>query len=180
MDRLALRRGLSRTPTRPWARRPPTRGLRSARPLPSVTQLSFWKSLVPKPFRASERRDARAPKPRPRAWNPATFFIVIYLFIGSMAIQQIALKREAEAFTRRADVRIGQLRDVVERLRRGEEVDVERALGVADPAQEQDWDDVLHDLEREGGARKPDRKQNESQAGAAASSSPSSGRATFF
>ncbi|KAI1822661.1 hypothetical protein F4861DRAFT_540710 [Xylaria intraflava] len=121
---------------------------------PTVIQSSFWKSLIPKPLR---------PKPKPtvdwgtpekkkvksKEWNPATFFIVIFLFIGSMSIQMIALKRDFATFTRRADVRIGLLREVVERLQRGEVFDVEKALGTGDEQKELEWEQVLREIERD-------------------------------
>ncbi|KAI0434134.1 hypothetical protein F5Y09DRAFT_6008 [Xylaria sp. FL1042] len=121
---------------------------------PTIAQISFWKSLIPKPLR---------PKPKPtvdwgvpekkklksKEWNPATFYIVIFLFIGSMAIQMIALKRDFATFMRRAEVRIGMLREVVEKLQRGEEVDVEKALGTGDVEEEKEWEEVLREIERD-------------------------------
>jgi hypothetical protein len=72
-----------------------------------------------------------------------TFYIVIFILIGSMAINTISLRQNFETFVRRADIRIGQLREVVERLQRGEEVDVEKALGTGDPAAELEWADGM-------------------------------------
>ncbi|KAH7041078.1 uncharacterized protein B0I36DRAFT_19044 [Microdochium trichocladiopsis] len=120
---------------------------------PSVVQPSFWKSMIPKPFRRKTGHHPEflvAPKkPRSKEWNPATFFIVIFLFIGSMSIQMIALRRDFSAFTRRADVRIGLLREVVEKLQRGEPVDVEKALGTGDAQKELEWEQVLREIERD-------------------------------
>ncbi|KAJ1337664.1 DUF5321 domain-containing protein [Microdochium nivale] len=126
---------------------------------PSVIQASFWRSMIPKPFRRRRTGyhpefvviDTPKPKPKPKSkeWNPATFFIIIFLFIGSMSIQMIALRKEFSAFTRRADVRIGLLREVVEKLQRGEHVDVEKALGTGDAQKELEWEDVLREIERD-------------------------------
>jgi hypothetical protein len=115
--------------------------------LPYILQPSFWKSLVPKPF----RRDKPAfhepvnwgpikklKRVRP-GWNPATFFIIIFLLIGSMSINMIALRKDFTTFMRRSETRIGLLREVVEKLQRGEDVDVEKALGTGDPQQEEEW-----------------------------------------
>ena len=113
--------------------------------LPTIVQSSFWKQLIPKPLRrnkdgslpvANAVSNARAAK----EWNPATFYIFIFLFIGSMSIQMIALKKEFETFMRQSDVKIGLLREVIERVQRGEKVDVERVLGTGDPAKEAEWD----------------------------------------
>lgn len=96
--------------------------------------------MIPKPLRRNAAKDG---KPRSKEWNPATFFIVIFLLIGSMAIQMISLKKDFAAFTRQSDVRIGLLREVVEKLQRGEEVDVEKALGTGDPEKEIEWQDGM-------------------------------------
>ncbi|KAI5868070.1 hypothetical protein GGS23DRAFT_9967 [Durotheca rogersii] len=119
--------------------------------VPRVAELSFWKSLVPKPFRRWEQPGSSRSreKPKTKEWNPATFFIVIFLFIGSMSIQMIALKREFDAFMRRSEVRIGLLREVVEKLQKGEAVDVEKVLGTGDAAKEMEWGQVLRELERD-------------------------------
>lgn len=106
----------------------------------SVTDVSFWKSLVPKPL----RRENRTPKSSKQGWlskewNPATFYIIIFLMIGSMSIQMISLRKNFEAFTRRSDVRIGLLREVVEKLQKGEHVDVEKVLGTGDAEREAEW-----------------------------------------
>ncbi|KAI1116985.1 hypothetical protein F5Y14DRAFT_13433 [Nemania sp. NC0429] len=124
---------------------------------PTVVQASFWKSLIPKPFRPRPKStvDWGTPetkivkKPKSKEWNPATFFIIIFLFIGSMSIQMIALKKEFSTFMRRAEVRIGTLREVVEKLQRGEEVDVEKALGTGDAEKETEWEAVLREIERD-------------------------------
>lgn len=50
---------------------------------------------------------------------------------------------------RRADLKIAQLREVVEKLQKGEAVDVEKVLGTGDPAQEQEWEDALREIENE-------------------------------
>ncbi|KAH8166462.1 hypothetical protein CIB48_g1756 [Xylaria polymorpha] len=121
---------------------------------PTIVQPSFWKSLIPKPLRPRPKStvDWGTPekkKPKSKEWNPATFFIVIFLFIGSMSIQMIALKRDYATFMRRAEVRIGLLREVVEKLQRGEEVDVEKTLGTGDAEKELQWEEVLRELEQD-------------------------------
>lgn len=113
--------------------------------LPTIAQASFWKQLIPKPLRrgkdgklpvANVISDARKAK----EWNPATFFIFFFLFIGSMAIQMIALKKDFDTFMRQSEVKIGLLKEVIERIQKGEEVDVEGTLGTGDPTKESEWD----------------------------------------
>ncbi|KAL1837484.1 hypothetical protein VTJ49DRAFT_3745 [Mycothermus thermophilus] len=142
----------------------PTLRLVLSRPVSSVAEVSFWKSLVPKPLRdRTVTGKAKVQAKTKKDWNPATFFIFIFLLIGSMSIQMIALRRDFSTFTRQADVRIGLLREVVEKLQRGEEVDVERVLGTGDPEKEQLWEQVLRELEREEPVKQPRKKKQQQQ-----------------
>ncbi|KAK9779464.1 hypothetical protein AB5N19_12852 [Seiridium cardinale] len=131
---------------------------------PTVTQPSFWKSLIPKFWRPKEKRPdvnfgppMSLKKPKKKDWNPATYYIVMFLFVGSMSIQMISLKRDFSTHMRRAETRIGILREVVEKLQRGEEVDVEKALGTGDAAEEKEWAEVLKDIEQDDAIRSPKR-----------------------
>ncbi|KAF9877311.1 hypothetical protein CkaCkLH20_05011 [Colletotrichum karsti] len=131
---------------------------RHASSLPTVAQLDFWKSLIPKPFRREEQLPGdpsiqRVKSKRKKEWNPATFYIVIFLLIGSMSINMLSTKQTFEAFSRQADVRIGVLKEVVEKLQRGENVDVEKALGTGDPQKELEWEEMLKEIEREDVSR---------------------------
>ena len=58
-----------------------------------------------------------------------------------MSINLLSVKQDYSTFVRQSDARIGVLREVVEKLQRGEEVDVERVLGTGDPEKELEWDD---------------------------------------
>ncbi|KAK1964873.1 hypothetical protein LY78DRAFT_670850 [Colletotrichum sublineola] len=142
--------------------------------LPTVAQLDFWKSLIPKPFRPEEKlRDdpmiKRVKPKRKKEWNPATFYIVIFLLIGSMSINMLSTKQAFEAFSRQADVRISVLKEVVEKLQRGEAVDVEKALGTGDPQKELEWEEMLKEIEREDVSRQK-KLEKARQAEAAATS----------
>jgi hypothetical protein len=97
-----------------------------------------------------------------------------------MSIQMIALRKDFATFMRQSDVRIGLLREVVEKLQRGEEVDVEKELGTGDAEQELQWEQgppsleavaleaevltdtaVLREIEREEPAKSQRKKQPE-------------------
>lgn len=104
----------------------------------TVVDRGFWKSLVPKPLRKENRQ---ALKQYGKQWNPATFFIVIFLLIGSMSIQMITLRNSFDRYMRISQVRIGLLREVVERIQNGEKVDVEKLLGTGDEEKEADWEE---------------------------------------
>jgi hypothetical protein len=58
-----------------------------------------------------------------------------------MSIQMIALRNDFAAFSRRTDVKIDLLREVIRRVQNGEEVDVEGLLGTGDPEKEQEWEE---------------------------------------
>ncbi|MCJ1231217.1 hypothetical protein MMC12_007894 [Toensbergia leucococca] len=117
--------------------------------LPRVAQPSVWNSIVPKFLRESQNPGLPAKLKRSKDWNPATFYIVIFLLIGSNAIQMIALRHEYTAFSRKADAKIGLLKEVIERIQRGEDVDVAGLLGTGDEVKEKEWEDVLREIEEE-------------------------------
>jgi hypothetical protein len=50
---------------------------------------------------------------------------------------------------RKAELKIAKLREVIEKLQRGEEVDVEKVLGTGDETQEVEWEEALHEIENE-------------------------------
>lgn len=55
----------------------------------------------------------------------------------------IALRNESTASTRRADAKIGLLKEVIEKIQNGEEVDVEGLLGTGDKQREEEWEEGL-------------------------------------
>ncbi|KAI1631817.1 hypothetical protein F4809DRAFT_135240 [Biscogniauxia mediterranea] len=136
----------------------------------SVFAVSFWKSLIPKPLRPQPGSFTRKRK-WSKEWNPATFYIFIFMFIGSMSINLIHLKTEFATFARRAEVRIDVLREVVEKLQDGEEVDVEKVLGTRDPEREKAWEEIIKEIEREDAAKLA-REANEMAAPAKTGSQP--------
>ena len=50
---------------------------------------------------------------------------------------------------RKAESKIAKLREVIEKLHKGEEVDVEKVLGTGDEAQELEWEEALREIENE-------------------------------
>ncbi|KAG5933768.1 hypothetical protein E4U53_000876 [Claviceps sorghi] len=142
----------------------------------TVTDAGFWKSLIPKPFRKENRRTGKGA--RSGDWNPATFFILMFLLIGSMSIQMIALRKQSERYQRQSTVRIGQLREALRRLRNGERVDVGKLLSGADEAQrDTDWDEMLKAMESDASSPSAERgieaaTRPEAQGEAAATEQP--------
>ncbi|KAH7159984.1 hypothetical protein B0J13DRAFT_616776 [Dactylonectria estremocensis] len=127
----------------------------------TVVEGTFWRSLVPKPFRKENRTPSTK---KARQWNPATFFIAIFLLIGSMSIQMITLRHSFERYMRQSEARITKLRDVVERIQRGETVDVEQALGTGNAKKEADWEEMLKAIERDEAARKSQKQEKAKEA----------------
>jgi hypothetical protein len=181
MNRVALQRAfLASTLRQPRLFERPLALALGVRNISSVADTGFWKSLVPKPLRSRSRTGLKNKSKVHKGWNPATFFIFIFLLIGSMSIQMIALRKDFATFMRQSDVRIGLLREVVEKLQRGEEVDVEKELGTGDAEQELQWEQgpqsleavaleaevlmdaaVLREIEREEPAKSQRKKQPE-------------------
>lgn len=120
--------------------------------LPRVASPSFWMALIPRPFRRpadtaeaaqrAHRRDAGAEERR-----TAIFFLLLGILVGSNAINIIAVRREMLNFTRQTDAKLELLREVVQKVKNGEDVDVKRALGAGDPEQEKEWEQVMKELE---------------------------------
>ena len=53
----------------------------------------------------------------------------------------IALRHEFTNYSRKADAKISLLREVIEKLHRGENVNVEGLLGTGDKEKEKEWED---------------------------------------
>jgi Family of unknown function (DUF5321) len=143
---------ISRRPvTQSWtcARRSAlSRGVSSdSRAVPRIAQASVWNSIIPRALR--HRQDTASEPKHKRAHNPANYFIWIYILIGSQAIRILQLQNEFNTFMRRAELKIGKLREVIEALKRGEEIDVERTLGTGDETQEREWEEALKEIENE-------------------------------
>ncbi|KAJ0423473.1 hypothetical protein BJY00DRAFT_278627 [Aspergillus carlsbadensis] len=122
-------------------------------PRPRITQSSVWTSLIPKFLRNRPPASAATPPtsstPKSKEWNPASFYIIIFILVGSQAIRMIVLKNEYKAYTRSTDAKIRLLREVIEKVKAGEVVDVEKLLGKGDEGVEREWEEVLKEIEQE-------------------------------
>ncbi|PGH17136.1 hypothetical protein AJ79_01274 [Helicocarpus griseus UAMH5409] len=121
----------------------------TGRSIPRVMEPSVWTSLIPKFLRNRDWRGTQSTPRKSREPNPATFFVIIFTLIGSQAIRMIMLRNEYANYTRSADAKIRLLGEVIERLQRGEDVDVKRLLGTGDEAKEREWEEVLKEIEQE-------------------------------
>ena len=109
--------------------------------LPKIARPTTWSSIIPKSFRNREHRQLGEKKPKAKEWNPASFFIIIFLLIGSQAIHLLVLRNDFANYTRKADAKLELLRGVIEKMKRGEHVDVEKLLGTGDDAKEREWEE---------------------------------------
>ncbi|CAG7992109.1 unnamed protein product [Penicillium salamii] len=116
--------------------------------LPKIADTSVWTAMIPKFIRnRGAHKDPK--KEKSKEWNPATFYIIMFTLIGSQAIRMITLKNSYAAYTRTTDAKIELLREVISRVKNGEQVDVEKLLGTGDEAKEREWDEVLREIEAE-------------------------------
>jgi DNA gyrase/topoisomerase IV subunit B len=74
-------------------------------------------------------------------------FLVLGIVVGSNAIHLLNIKREMLNFSRQTDAKLAALREVIQRVKNGEDVDVKRILGTGDAEHEQEWEQVIQELE---------------------------------
>ena len=61
----------------------------------------------------------------------------------------MGVKNDFATFIRKADLKLEKLREVIGKIQRGEDVDVEKVLGTGDETQEQEWEEALRELQEE-------------------------------
>ncbi|KAL2368998.1 hypothetical protein RJ035_003177 [Blastomyces gilchristii] len=121
-------------PTEPHSQR---RCLAAGRAIPKILEPSMWTSMVPKFLRSGNRRGTDSAPRKSRAPNPATFYAIMFTLIGSQAIRMIMLRNEYANDTRSADAKTRLLKEVIERIQKGEDVDVKRLLVLKEIEQEE-------------------------------------------
>lgn len=114
--------------------------------LPKIAQPSLWKTFIPRFM----RRDPSNLLPKDHVhvgfWtrffaNPASSVIILGMLTGNAAIHILRMKRDMKLYSRKADQKIELLREVIQRVQNGENVDVEKLLGTGDPKMEEEWFD---------------------------------------
>ncbi|OJD34439.1 uncharacterized protein BKCO1_2300047 [Diplodia corticola] len=118
-------------------------------PRPRIAQPSLWQNLVPKHFRSKHKRPFTWAEWKAKPWNPASVWIALGLLVGSNAINTLVLRRDTADFSRKADAKIALLREVLEKVQRGEDVDVERILGTGQAESEREWEEAVKEIEDE-------------------------------
>jgi hypothetical protein len=105
--------------------------------------------MIPKFLRRSGSTAKPPQEAKAKEWNPATFFILIFMLIGSQSIRMIGLRNEYSSLSQKSEAKLAVLREVIERLQAGEDVDVEKLLGTGDATKEREWEEVLREIEEE-------------------------------
>lgn len=98
--------------------------------------------MIPRFIRNRKARTSSS-QAESKEWNPATFYIIMFTLIGSQAIRMLTLKNDFTAYTRSTDAKIELLKEVIERVKKGEKVDVEKLLGTGDEAREKEWEEGI-------------------------------------
>ena len=111
--------------------------------MPWTLRPSFWGAMIPIPLRKGARDERKRLRKHEmvRRQNPATFFILIFVLIGSWGIHFISLRQKYQYHTRQLDNRIAKLQEVLRRVQAGEDVDVETMLGTGNPVAEREWEE---------------------------------------
>ncbi|KAK0938457.1 hypothetical protein LTR29_009983 [Friedmanniomyces endolithicus] len=133
--------------------------IRSSSRLPRIATPSFWASLVPKPWRRKAVHDpdatdatdttSTAPVKKSRPWSPYTTILILALLVGSNAIQLISIRNDTLAFSRKTEAKLSLLREVLQKVKRGEidDAEVKRALGTGVAEAEREWEEVVKEIE---------------------------------
>ncbi|KAK0277756.1 hypothetical protein LTR35_009592 [Friedmanniomyces endolithicus] len=133
--------------------------IRSSSSLPRIATPSFWASLVPKPWRRKAANDSdgadaiettsTAPAKKSRPWSPYTTILILALLVGSNAIQLISIRNDTLAFSRKTEAKLSLLREVLQKVKRGEidDAEVKRALGTGIAEVEREWEEVVKEIE---------------------------------
>lgn len=116
----------------------PSRNYATSDRLPKIADTSVWTAMIPRFIRHRKPRETKS-----KEWNPATFYIIIFTLIGSQAIRMLTLKNDYAAYRRTTDAKIELLKEVIERVKSGEKVDVEKLLGTGDEAREKEWEEGM-------------------------------------
>ncbi|KAI5304786.1 hypothetical protein KEM56_005932 [Ascosphaera pollenicola] len=116
--------------------------------LPRILDPNLYRAIIPKGWSVKPENDAESGR-LPPTRNPALYYTIIFLLIGSQAIHLLVLRKEREGFERSSDARIRVLKDVIGRLQRGEDIDVKKVLGTGDEKQEKSWEELIREIEEE-------------------------------
>jgi len=124
--------------------------------LPRVLQPSTWLATIPPILRRPRKKTEPSKSKNVRGFfaHPAATVFILAMIVGSGAIHTINLKNEMATAESKAAAKLALLRQVIERVQKGEDVNVEKELGTGDPVAEQEWTDVMKEIESGNSIRK--------------------------
>lgn len=96
--------------------------------------------MIPKFFRRDWRHKQPA-NPKKKGWNPSIYYIIMFILIGSQALRMVQIKNDHANYVRSTEAKIRVLREVIERLQKGEDVDVKKMLGTGNETAEREWEE---------------------------------------
>jgi hypothetical protein len=73
----------------------------------------------------------------------------------------LKLRKETLNYTRKTEAKLSLLREVIQRVKYGEDVDVRKALGTGEEEAEREWEEVIKELEDTDGVTEGWRKRAE-------------------
>ncbi|KAG5437068.1 hypothetical protein PCANB_001189 [Pneumocystis canis] len=73
-------------------------------------------------------------------------FIVLFTILGSQAIHVLSIKQEFNEFETQIDAKISLLRDIIDRIQKGENVHISKELGTGIKEKEKEWSDVMQQI----------------------------------
>ncbi|QSL64534.1 hypothetical protein MERGE_001835 [Pneumocystis wakefieldiae] len=78
--------------------------------------------------------------------NSNIIFIVFFFIIGSQANSILSIKQEFNEFEAQIDAKISHLRDLIDRIQRGENIDISKELGTGIEEKEKEWSKVIEQV----------------------------------
>ncbi|KAI1936560.1 hypothetical protein LOZ66_004536 [Ophidiomyces ophidiicola] len=73
----------------------------------------------------------------------------MFILVGSQALRVVQIKNDHGNYVRSTEAKIRLLREVIERLQRGEDVDVRKLLGTGDEIAEREWEEAIREISQE-------------------------------
>ncbi|KAK6351588.1 hypothetical protein TWF718_004745 [Orbilia javanica] len=131
---------------------PPRRHLSVNSFIPRVFSPTWWSQHLPQGlFKSTVKNSAETVK---RKWDPAWGYVILALFVGSQALNIMALRQESQVFIRRSDSRIETLKEIIENIQNGKWAadgeEVQRALRLGKPERDdRQWEEVMKEIEEE-------------------------------
>ncbi|EMR08487.1 hypothetical protein PNEG_03313 [Pneumocystis murina B123] len=81
-----------------------------------------------------------------KSFNSNIIFIVLLIILGSQANNILSIKQEFNEFETQIDAKISHLRDLIDRIQRGENLDISKELGTGIEEKEKEWSKVIEQV----------------------------------